>query len=101
MVTFNENLIGTLKIKQGENVFDVEIRDGNCLAVLIYDAGESYNLYSFYADKNHLSNIYKEEGRVIFDEVVECRLNYRYAKAVNELLYYFVRQGVEPVVYYE
>ena len=59
--------MGTITIKQGENKFKVQIRQGNCLAVFIHvskqeDRRYLYTLYSFYADEAHLKRIIKNDG---------------------------------------
>ena len=45
-VTFNKNLMGKMTIKQNDQTFDIEIHQGNCLAVFIYkyknELGEKY-----------------------------------------------------------
>ena len=99
-VTYNAEKIGTLIVRQGEHNYNVEIRRGNCLAVLITPNGEGgMFLYSFFADRQHLVNIQKHYGKVIFDEVVDCRLNMRY-KESKTLLEFFVK-SFDVICYYE
>lgn len=100
MINFTEELLGKVTIKQGINEFEIEIRRGNCLAVFIYDSGDSYTLYNFYADKTHLNNIKKNCGKIWSDEVISCRLNLRY-KESKTLLDYFVKDGIKVECYYE
>lgn len=100
MISFTEELLGKVTIKQGINEFEIEIRRGNCLAVFIYDNGDSYILYNFYADKTHLNNIKKSCGKIWSDEVISCRLNLRY-KESKTLLDYFVKDGIKVECYYE
>lgn len=99
MLTFTEELLGKIKIKQKENVFEIEIRKGNCLAVFIHvdknQEGETiHTLYNFYADEQHLKNIIKKDKKIIFDEVLEIELYMAY-KECYTLLKYFVNSGYE------
>ena len=56
-VTFNKDLLGTFTLEQNGNEFPIEIRRGNCLAVMIFDKGDSYMLYNFFADEAHVKAI--------------------------------------------
>lgn len=99
MITYTEELLGKIQIKQKENVFEIEIRKGNCLAVFIHvgknQEGETiHTLYNFYADEQHLKNIIKNDKKIIFDEVLEIELNLAY-KECYTLLKYFVNSGYE------
>lgn len=101
-ITFNENLLGKMVIEQNGNEYEIEIRQGNCLAVFIYKTEDGYGLYNFYADLDHIKRIRKShEGKLLFyDKVVSCRLNLRYKEA-QTLARYFAMDGVEVVGYYE
>lgn len=99
MLTYTEEKLGKITIKQKENVFEIEIRKGNCLAVFIHvgknQEGETiHTLYNFYADEQHLKNIIKNDKKIIFDEVLEIELNMAY-KECYTLLKYFVNSGYE------
>lgn len=99
MLTYTEELLGKIKIKKKENVFEIEIRKGNCLAVFIHvstnQKGETiHTLYNFYADEQHLKNIIKNDKKIIFDEVLEIELYMAY-KECYTLLKYFVNSGYE------
>jgi hypothetical protein len=94
-VTYNKNLMGTITIKQGENRFKLQIRQGNCLAVFIHvskqdDGQYLHTLYSFYADEAHLKRIIKNDGKPFWDEVVSIELN-MYYKECATLLKHFVK----------
>ena len=39
MVSFNNDKLGRFTLVQNGNEFEIEIRRGNCLAVMIYDTG--------------------------------------------------------------
>ena len=97
MITFNENLIGSYDVVQNGNKFHIEIRQGNCLAVMIYDKGDSYMLYAFIADEQHAKNIQKNYAILLGAENV--RLNMRY-KECAKLLKYFVKEK-DITCYYE
>lgn len=104
-ITFNETMLGKMVIEQYPNgetkQYEIEIRQGNCLAVFIYKSKEGYGLYNFYADLEHIKNIKKShKGKLLFDKVVSCRLNLRYKEA-QTLARYFAMDGVEVVGYYE
>lgn len=103
-VRYNENLMGTIIIKQEEREYKIEIRQGNCLAVLIHkyknEEGEKMvQLYSFYGDHRHLDNIIKSNGAPVWDEVVSVELNMRY-KECEQLLKRFVKH-YKVTCYYE
>ena len=104
MITYNANLMGKMIIAQGENEFEIEIRQGNCLAVFIHLHDDAATLYSFYADEQHLKNIIKgckEEGKRLFwDEVKSIRLNLQYKESIK-LAKYFTKCGYEVICYYE
>ena len=94
-ITFNENIMGKLVIKQQKREFEIEIRQGNCLAVFIYETvdengDEYYNLYSFYSDSKHLDNIIKSNGSPFFDDIASIELNMKYEEC-EQLLKRFVK----------
>ena len=94
-ITFNGNIMGKLVIKQEHGEFEIEIRQGNCLAVFIHqyvnEEGVKMNqLYSFYSDSKHLDNIIKDNGSPFWDEIVSIELNMKY-KECEQLLRRFVK----------
>lgn len=94
-ITYNKNVMGTITIKQGENKFKIQIRQGNCLAVLIHvsrkeDDTYLHTLYSFFMDEMHLERIIKNDGKPFWDEVVSIELN-MYYKECATLLKHFVK----------
>ena len=110
---YSERTIGKIVIKQGENKFNLQIRQGNCLAVLInvrkateeelkeHPNGKYiHTLYSFYCDEQHLKILLKNVGSVLFDEVVSIELNMFY-KENYTLLKYFVKSGYKVKCYYK
>lgn len=110
---YGETTIGKIVIKQGENKFNLQIRQGNCLAVIINvrkateeelkEQPESkyiYTLYSFFGDEKHLKNMMKQYGNVLADEVISIELNMLY-KENYTLLKYFVKSGYKVKCYYK
>ena len=103
-LTYNENLMGKLVIAQGTDEFEIQIRQGNCLAVFIYpykDKGKWYHqLFNFFADEQHIKNILKHQKRLFLDEVKSIRLNLKY-KECSKLLKHLTENGYEVICYYE
>ena len=103
-LTYNENLMGKLVIAQGTNEYEIQIRQGNCLAAFIYpyqDEGVWYHqLFSFFADEQHIKNILKHQERLFLDEVKSIRLNLKY-KECSKLLKHLTKNGYEVICYYE
>lgn len=118
MLRYNGTTIGKINITQerdGEKLhFTLQIRQGNCLAVLLFvrkstpeelekhPKGKWYHqLWSFYVDAHHLKNIYNAEGDVLFHEnVTSIQLN-MYYKECNTLLKYFTKSGHKVTCYYK
>ena len=103
MVCFYKELLGKATIKQNGHEFELEIRKGNCLAVVIcVDYQEdTAQLYSFFADEKHLKNVIKgNENKAFWDDIVQIKLNLKH-KEPNVLLKHFVKCGYEVVCYYE
>lgn len=112
-LTYTETTIGKIVIKQGDNKFNLQIRKGNCLAVIIHERKCTeeelkedpkgkyvHTLYSFFVDEQHLKNLLKNEGKVFFDDVVSIELNMFY-KENYTLLKYFVKSGYKVKCYYK
>lgn len=102
---YNGTTIGKVVIKQNVcdewKKFTIQIRQGNCLAVLInvrkltpdemakHPGGRyMHTLYTFYCDSTHMEKLIKHEGDVLFDKVVSIELN-MYYKECRTLLKYF------------
>lgn len=89
MITYNENLMGKLSIKQGDKKFNIEIRQGNCMAVFIHvrkaDDGYIHTLYNFFADEAHLKRLVKGGKPFGADEVVRLELNCKYKECLDML----------------
>lgn len=118
MLHYNGITIGTITIEQEhadkKYKYTLQIRQGNCLAVVIFvrkatkeeleqnPEGKWYHqLYTFWSDEQHLKNILKNEGDIMFGEkTTSVKLN-MYYKECNTLLKYFVRSGHKVTAYYE
>lgn len=112
-LNYTGTTIGKIVIKQGENKFNLQIRKGNCLAVIIHERKCTeeelkehpqgkyvHTLYSFFGDEQHLKNMMKSYDKVLFDEVVSIELNMFY-KENYTLLKYFVKSGYKVKCYYK
>lgn len=117
-LTYNATTIGTITIAQEiegkEQKFTLQIRQGNCLAVIVYirKATEKelerhpngkyiHTLWSFYGDEQHMKNIIKNEGDIFFHEkVVSIKLNLYY-KECKTLLKYYTLSGHKVTCYYK
>lgn len=119
MLTYNGTTIGTLTIKQrlgkDEFKYNLQIRQGNCLAVVLYVRKSTpeelernpegkwfHQLHTFFIDERHMKNMLKEYGKVLdeMDEVINCKLN-MYYKENYTLLKYFVKSGYKVTCYYK
>lgn len=99
-IQYNGNVMGKIVITQNEQKFTLEIRQGNCLAVIIgvgkNEEGETIHaLMQFFANEEHLKRIckavdYGEEKAPIFYDVKSIRLNMRY-KECSKLLKHLVK----------
>ena len=101
-VTFNNDLLGTFTLVRNNNEFKIEIRRGNCLAVMIFDKGDSYMLFNFWADEQHIKNIIKNSivtNPLFHGEAKNIRLNMKYKESAK-LLKYIVKEA-EVTCYYE
>lgn len=116
---YNGITIGKLTVKQkvggNEYKYNLQIRQGNCLAVILYvrkstkeelqrnPEGKWYHqLIAFFVDEQHMKNIMKDEGVILFpvNEVVSCELNLYY-KECWKLLKYFTKSGYNVKCYYK
>lgn len=119
MLRYNGTTIGKLTVAQTfgekEYKYNLQIRQGNCLAVVIYvrkateeelaenPKGKWYHqLYTFFLDEKHCKNIMKEYGVIIdpINNVVKCELN-MYYKECWTLLKYFTKSGYKVKCYYK
>lgn len=108
-IQYNGNTMGVITIDQNGNEFELQIRQGNCLAVIIHsddkpDGSFTHILMQFFANEEHLKRICKAvdkgEGKTpIFYDVKSIRLNMRY-KECSKLLKHLVKY-YEINCYYE
>ena len=87
MITYNENVIGIVTIKHKGSDFLLEIRQGNCLGVVIYPHEENgktmHTLFNFFADETHLKRIVNDGLDIFSYPVKEIRLNTYYKEAMK------------------
>lgn len=108
-IRYNGNTMGVITIDQEGNEFELQIRQGNCLAVIIHSNKEqdgtfTHTLMQLFADEEHLKRICEavdkgEEKTVLFYDVKSIRLNMQYkecAKILKHLVKYY-----EITCYYE
>ena len=117
---YNGITIGKINVIQEfaehKKQYTIQIRQGNCLAVLLYvrkateeelkknPEGKWYHqLWSFYSNEQHLKNIMKEYGDVLygeFEKVTSISLNLYYKENLT-LLKYFTKSGHKVTCYYK
>lgn len=107
----------TIEQKLGDKAYryPVQIRQGNCLAVLLYvrkstaeelkehpDGKWYHQLWSFFVDEQHMKNIMKDYDGDVFagEKVVSIELN-MYYKECYKLLKYFTMSGHKVKCYYK
>lgn len=100
MLTYTDETIGTIVIKQNGHKFRLQIRRGNCLAVIIHEGEDSDTLYNFVSNEKHLKNMQKGGAKIIYDDVVSIKLNMLYEENYT-LLKYFVEEGHKVQCYYK
>ena len=118
MLHYNGTTIGKINITQerdGEKLhFTLQIRQANCLCAIIHvrkstpeELGKHPNgrfvhtLWTFYVNEQHLKNIFKDEGDVLFGETVTSISLNMYYKECNTLLKYFTKSGRKVTCYYK
>lgn len=104
MIRYTGETIGTITIRQEyvgmSKTVRLQIRRGNCLAVIIHAGKDSDTLYNFFVDERHMENIIKNDGALLSDDVVSIKLN-MYYKESYKLLKYFVIEGHKVQCYYK
>ena len=113
MIRYDSTTIGTMVLKQRGKMFKLQIRKGNCLAVIIYVrkltdeemlenpvSKYMHTLYDFYLDGKHLSKRLKKDGDVLGKDIVDVELNLFYEES-QTLLKYFVKSGHKVKCYYK
>lgn len=118
MVTFHKQ-IGTMLITQFQGGkatdFEIEIMNGNCLAVFTYNDGTLRHLYNFWMDESHVKRIHKQRNQIakqrgtvddgttigLFDDHIKSiRLNIFYKEA-DKLAKILTKYGYEVTIYYQ
>ena len=107
-ITYNGNVMGRIVISQNEQEFELQIRQGNCLAIIIHSVEQDdryyHTLMQVFIDEGHLKRICKavdngEEKTPISYDVKSIHLNMRY-KECSKLLKHLVKY-YEINCYYE
>ena len=108
-IQYNENTMGVITIDQKGDEFELQLRQGNCLAVIIHSNEEpdgtfTHTLMQFFDCEETLKRICKAvdkgEGKTpIFYDVKSIRLNMRY-KECSKILKHLVKY-YEINCYYE
>ena len=111
MLRYDSTKLGTVTVKQNGQKYNIDIRQGNCLAVFVYirkateeelaknpDGKYYHMLYSFFADEKHCKNMMKENGNVLGTDVVGIKLNMAYKESWT-MLKYFVKSGYKVTCY--
>ena len=96
-IQYNGNTMGVITINQEGSEFELQIRQGNCLAVIIHSNKEpdgtfTHTLMQFFADEEHLKQICEgvdgvEVKAPIFYDVKNIQLNMRYKECATMLKY--------------
>lgn len=94
-IQYNGNTMGVITIDQQGNKFELQIRQGNCLAVIIHSNKEpdgtfTHTLMQFFDCEETLKRmckaVDKDEGKApIFYDVKSIRLNMRYKECATLL----------------
>ena len=113
MLHYFATTIGKVVVKQHDKKYTIQIRRGNCLAVLIHSRKATseelekhpegryiHTLYTFFADERHIKNLMRDTGTALGDDVVGVELN-MYYKENYTLLKYFVKSGYKVKCYYK
>lgn len=97
--------MGEVMLKQNDNLFAIDICQANATCAFIYnyknDEGEvEHILQGFFADKQHVNNLIKENTELFYGKILSVKLNMWY-KENADVLKYFTRMGKEVTCYYQ
>ena len=67
--------LGELLIKQGENEFTLSVYQGNALAIFLHEKEKTWQMYNFFADKEHFKNCAKDKDWNYAKDWVRLTLN--------------------------
>lgn len=105
-IRYFSNSMGKISVRRRDgSKYNVDIRQGNCLAVMIYvskndDGTYTHTLWSFFADEAHVKNMVKGDCKLLGNDIAGVKLNLYY-KECNTILKYLVRQGYKVSCYYK
>ena len=95
-LTYNSVILGKVIVMEDGHRRELEIRQGNALGIVIYPYvlnGVVYHqLYTFWADEQHMKNIIKNHGDIFFGKTVDITLN-MYHKECRKILEYALKSG--------
>ena len=69
-----KNKIGELDIEQGEKKFTMSVYTGNALMIFLHETEKTYQMYNFFAGKEHFKNCAKDPEWDYASEWRELRL---------------------------
>lgn len=92
MLQYNDEILGHFVYTDQHGEWDIEIRKGNCLAVMIYLCKNEKNqlthgLFNFYDNEKHIKNMLKENVKLC-EGISNCTLNIYYKEALTILKYW-------------
>ena len=90
-----KNKIGELDIKQGERKFTMSVYTGNAMIIFLYENENTWQMYSFFADKTHFKNCAKDPEYNYCEEWRELRLWEKPTTDQWLLIKDLVKRGVE------
>ena len=68
------NQIGELDIEQGDKKFTMTVYTGNCMIIFLHEKENTWQMYTFFADKTHFKNCAKDPEYNYAEEWRELRL---------------------------
>ena len=69
-----QNQIGELDIEQGNKKFTMTVYTGNAMIIFLHEKENTYQMYTFFADKQHFKNCVKDPEWNYAEEWRELRL---------------------------
>lgn len=110
MIKAYEERLGTITVRWQGNPCRIQIRRGNCLAVLLSvtknpestskEDRYNYGLFMFYHDEQHIINMINNGKGLLDEEIVSMQLNMYYKESWT-LLKYFTQEGNKVTCYYK
>ena len=89
-----ENKIGELDIQQGNKKFTMSVYTGNATIIFLYETKDTWQMYTFFADKHHLMNCIKDKEYDFASEWRELRLWHKPTPDQWKLIEYLAKRDV-------